>query len=142
MVVGEPIWRRHGVVEPPPEASYKLLEPVSTASALDYDTSIGCRPQDNTPDVRLPGERSEAVPYRRLEGVAELVAPTPAFDIDQLVAVDSAHDDPVDAPALSGAAAERNGRDRRATLVEFGPHVIARQQLVSTWAQSRLVDLR
>ena len=134
--------RRHGVVEPPPEASYKLLEPVSAAPALDYDTSIRCRPQDNTPDVRLPGERSEAVPYRRLEGVAELVAPTPAFDIDQLVAVDSAHDDPVDAPASSGAAAERNGGDRRATPLELGPHVVAREQFVSTRPESRLVDPR
>ncbi len=141
-VVGEPIRRRHGVVEPPPEASYKLLEPVSTAPALDYDTSIGCRPQDNTPDVRLPGERSEAVPYRRLEGAAELVAPTPALDIDQLVALDSTQDDPVDTPPAAGAAAERHGGDRRATPLEFGPYVVAREQLVSTRAKSWLVDPR
>jgi hypothetical protein len=35
-----------------------------------------------------------------------------------------------------------DARDRRATPLELGPHVVAREQLVSAWAESRLVDPR
>jgi hypothetical protein len=46
------------------------------------------------------------------------------------------------AAATAGTAAERRGRDRRATPLEFALHVIGLVQLVSSRAKSRLVDPR
>ena len=99
-----------------------------TAAALEDDAAVGCRPRDDACNLRLSGERSEPIPDRRFERVTELVASGPLLHIDQLVAIESTQHDPVDAPA---AAAERHGCDRRATPLELGPHVVAREQLVA-----------
>ena len=65
--------------------SHELLEALSAALALDDDAAIGCSSIRPAGDLRLPGERSEAIPDRRLERVAQLVAPGPALDVDHLV---------------------------------------------------------
>ena len=128
-------WWDHLQVRP-----HELLEVLLTASSFNHDASVCRCPYDSPDDQRLTHERPEAVPYRRLEGVAELIAPGPPLDVDQLVALDSTQEDPLDAPAAADAAAERHRGDRRATPFELGPYVVARKQLVSTRAESRLVD--
>ncbi len=130
------------VVQRRPYWSQKLLEALMSASADDHHAPIGCRPHDGASDVRLSGDRSEAIPDRRLERIVELVTPTPALDVEQLIALDLTQDDPADTAAAAGAAAERHGRDRRAAPLELGPYVVARDQLVSTRGESRLVDPR
>lgn len=92
-----PIQSRGAVVGLPPVRSHELLEALLTASPFNYDASVCRRPYDGPDDQRLTRERPEAVPYRRLEGVAELIAPAPPLDVDQLVALDSTQEDPLDA---------------------------------------------
>jgi hypothetical protein len=45
----------------------------------------------------------------------------------KLVTPDLTQDDPIDAPATSGAATERHRGDRRAPPFELGPYVVARK---------------
>ena len=102
LVVLVPIQSRCDVVGLPPVRSHELLEALVTASPFDHDAAVCRRPDDGPGDQRLTGERSEPIPDRRLERVAELVASGPSLDVDQLVAIDSTQHDPVDASAAAG----------------------------------------
>jgi hypothetical protein len=102
-----------------------------TASALDNDNDapVNARPRGGPGDLRLPGERPEAIPHPRFERLTELVTTRPPLHLDQLVAIESAQQDPVEATASAGAAAERNGRDRRAARLELLPDLLSGQEL-------------
>jgi len=93
-------------------------------------------------DLRLSGERTEPIPDRRVERMAELVASGPPLDIDQLVAIKTAQHDPVGATSPPGAAAERNHSDGGAALLELVPDRGRRQELPPAWAEPRLVCAR
>ncbi len=105
----------------PLRRSHDLLEAVLAAPAFDHDAPIDAGPDHGAGDLRLSGERPEPIPDRRLECVAELVASGSPLDVDQLVAVQAAQNDPVDTAAPPGAAAERHHRDGGAALLELIP---------------------
>ena len=88
LVVLAPIQSRGDVVGLPPVRSHELLEALLTASPFDHDAAVCRRPYDRPDDQRLTGERPEAIPDRRLERVAELIASGPPLDVDQLVALE------------------------------------------------------
>ena len=121
-----------------------------------------CSRPDSSPQVRVecrkPGHRRGAT--RRSPPLAEcwlysnfaaqrerprrqrFAAAGPPLDVDQLVALDLTKDDPLGPTAAAGAAAERHGCDRSATPLELGSHVVAREDLVSTRPETRLVNSR
>ena len=133
LVVLSPMWTEYAVVEHPPGRSHELLEALVPASTFDHDTPIRCCPRHGSRDLWLAGERAEAIPDWRLECVAELVATGPTLDIDQLLAVESTQNDPVDVTTSARATAEWNGCDRRAPSLELLPHRIAAEELPLRW---------
>ena len=95
--------RRGGITSSP------LTRPPRSAyptSPFDHDAAVSHSPDDGPDDQRLTGERSESIPDRRLERVAELVASGPPLDVDQLIAIESTEHDAVRATAAAGPAAE------------------------------------
>ena len=142
LVVLAPIHTGSDVVGLPPVRSHELLESLVTASPLDHDPPVCRRPDDGPGDHRLTGKRSEPIPDRRLERVAELVASGPPLDVDQLVAIESTEHDPVGATATASPAAEGDGGDRRATGLELLPDRLGAQELVPPGPEPRLMDAR
>lgn len=109
-----------------------MFEALATASAVDHNAPICGPPRDRPRDLRLAGERPEAVPDGRFECVAEPVTNRPSLDGDELVAISSAQDDPVDAAASAGAAApaRRTGHSRaRAVRAAAVPDACARPRV-------------
>ena len=95
------------------------------ATSRDDDAPIcGC-PHHRAGDLRLAGERPEAIPDRRLERVAELVATGPTFGVDDPVSVNAAEHDPVDATTPAGAAAKGDDSHNVASPLELLPHRLA-----------------
>src|SRR5207244_578270 len=121
---------------------HELLEALVSASAFDHDAAVRRSPDDGPDDQRLTGERPEAIPDRRLERVAELVASGPSFDVDQLVAIDSSQHNPIRPTATASPAAEGDGGDVCATGLELLPDRLSGQKLMPLWSKPRLMDAR
>jgi hypothetical protein len=79
---------------------------------------------------------------RRLERASELVAIGPPFNVDELLVVEPTQDDCSDAATVSGAAAEGNRCDRRASPLALLPDPISSHELGWTGIEPRGVRTR
>src|SRR5450631_4399629 len=80
----------------------RLLELPVAASTDNHDLPIISGPDDLAMDTWMTVEGSEAVPHRGFEGVAEFVAPRPAFDVHEGLALKTKKLDHVRVAAASG----------------------------------------
>lgn len=109
----------------------ELLKPPLAATTADRNAPVISGPDHLAAHQRMSNKCAEPLPDRRLQRMAQLVPPSPPFDVDQLPAVQAKEGDRVRAAAATGPPGERYDRDRRATAPELLPHSGTPHQLMS-----------